>query len=170
MDSVTDTYKYEYLCFDQGHLRSSGKRGQTKIGIWHCNTCFLVTFSQRTRKMALKHFMKIKIGKKKSENQGTMAKSGYFQQIAFHNSVNLKYIDLKFCTHIYQPLPINVYSSLSKNLVLREKSKRKKLETILEIFRIFKIGQFWKRSEPSFSLPDGSAVQCSPRLLNCRES
>ena len=56
MDSVTDTCKYEYQCFvtntGQGHLLSSGKKGQTKTN----------------REMALQHMFLGQIFEKNTKN------------------------------------------------------------------------------------------------------
>ena len=68
--------------------------------------------------MTQKHFLKnqnrskIKIAK--------MGKFGCFQHVLCHNSVIFEDIDLKFSTHIHQPLPSNILHALLKILFLRE--------------------------------------------------
>ena len=48
-------------------------------------------------------------------------------------------IDLKFCTHIHQPLPSNMLSGFLKNLILRGKifEKEKKIVENFENFEKF---------------------------------
>ena len=64
MDSVSDICKYHLLCFMtiievkvmSGHQVKKVK--QKNFVIYSCDTCFSVRFSQRTRKMTQKHFLK----------------------------------------------------------------------------------------------------------------
>ena len=50
-----------------------------------------------------------------------MGKFGCFQHVLCHNSAIFEDIDLKFCTHIHQPLPSNILHAFWKNLYLRGK-------------------------------------------------
>ena len=50
-----------------------------------------------------------------------MGKFGCFQHVLCHNSAIFEDIDLKFCTHIHQPLPSNILHVFLKILFLRGK-------------------------------------------------
>ena len=50
-----------------------------------------------------------------------MGKFGCFQHALCHNSAIFEDIDLKFCTHIYQPLPSSILHAFLQILFLRGK-------------------------------------------------
>ena len=53
-----------------------------------------------------------------------MGKFGCFQHVLCHNSAIFEDIDLKFYTHIHQPLPSNILHAFLKTLFLRGKCFR----------------------------------------------
>ena len=104
-----------------------------------------VRFSQRTRKIALKHFLKRQNQSKnkirkisvKSRND---VKSACFAYVLCHISAIFEDIDLKFCAHMHQLLPSNILYGFLKIVILRGKFlKKKKMLKILEFFEILKI-------------------------------
>ena len=62
--------------------------------------------------------------------------SACFLPVLCHISAIFEDIDLKFCAHIYQPLPSNILYVFLKILILRGKILKNMLE-ILEIFGNF---------------------------------
>ena len=69
--------------------------------------------------MTQKHFLKNKIGQK--QKMAKMGKFGCFQHVLCNNSAIFEDIDLKFCTHIHQPLSSNRLYVFLKDLFLRGK-------------------------------------------------
>ena len=61
-------------------------------------------FAKNTKNDTKTLFEKSKSVKKTSK----MGKFGSFQHVLCRNSVICEDIDLKFCTHIHQPLPSNI--------------------------------------------------------------
>ena len=106
----------------QGHLRSSGKKGQpSKKKSWYGTAIhvFRSTFRKEHEKWSKNTFWKVKIGQK--IKLAKMGKFGCFQHVLCHNSAIFEDIDLKFCTHIHQPLPSNILHAFLKILFLRGK-------------------------------------------------
>ena len=70
-----------------------------------------------------------------------MGKFGCFQHVLCHNSAIFEDIDLKFYTHIHQPLPSNILHAFLKILFLRGKcfGNIKFLRFFYIFFGIFKI-------------------------------
>ena len=113
MDSVTDICKYHFLCFVtiiqvkviSGHQVKKVK--QTKNSWFRAAIhVFRSDFSQRTRKMTLKHFLKRQNWSKnrirkitgKSRND---VKSACFLHVLCYISAIFEDIDLKLCTHVH---------------------------------------------------------------------
>ena len=76
-------------------------------------------FAKKTRKMTQKHFLKIK--NRQKMKIAKMGKFGCFQHVLCDNLAIFEDIDLKFCTHIHQPLPSNILHVFLKILFLRGK-------------------------------------------------
>ena len=94
--------------------------------------------------MTLKHFLKHQNRSKNKIRKITVksrndVKSACFLHVLCHISAIFEDIDLKFCTHIHQPLPTNILSGFLKISILRGKilEKKKKLLKILKIWRNF---------------------------------
>ena len=94
--------------------------------------------------MSLKHFLKHQNGSKnkiwkitvKSRNE---VKNACFLYVLCHISAIFEDMDLKFCAHIYHPLPPNILYGFYKILILRGKFlKKKKMLKILEILGIYR--------------------------------
>ena len=85
----------------QGHLRSSGKKGQPpKQKSWYGTAIhvFRSDFHKEHEKWPKYTFWKIKIGQK--IKIAKMGKFGCFQHVLGHISAIFEDIDLKLCTHI----------------------------------------------------------------------
>ena len=76
-----------------------------------------------------------------------MGKFGCFQHVLCHNSVIFEDIDLKFCTHIHQPLPSNILHAFFENFVFKGK-----------MFRKYKILRFFFRNFQNLKIRDSSFV------------
>ena len=74
-------------------------------------------FANNTKNDAKTLFEKPKLVKK--IKIAKMGKFGCFQHVLCHNSAIFEDIDLKFCTHNYQPLPSNILHDFLKILFLR---------------------------------------------------
>ena len=155
MDSVSDICKYHLLCFMtiievkvmSGH---QVKKGQAKkFRDLELRYMFLgQIFAKNAKndpKTLLKHQnrSKNKIRKitVKSRND---VKSACFWHVLCHISAFFEDINLKFCTHIYQPLSSSILSGFLKILILRGKILKKKKKCwqfwkFWGIFKIFKI-------------------------------
>ena len=75
-------------------------------------------------------------------------KSACFWHVFCHISAIFEDIDLKFCTHIHQPLPSNILSVFLKILILRGKilKKKKNCRKFWKFWGIFKIFKIWDSS------------------------
>ena len=84
-----------------------------------------------------------------------MGKFDCFQHVLCHNSAIFEDIDLKFCTHIHQPLPSNMFYVFFENFVFKGKMFRK--YKILSFF-IFFLGNFksLKNTRKQFCSPTNS--------------
>ena len=93
--------------------------------------------------MTLKHFLKHQNRSKNKIRKITVksrndVKSACFSHVLCHISAIFEDIDLKFCTHIHQPLPSNILSGFLKILILRGKFlKNKKIVENFENFEEF---------------------------------
>ena len=108
----------------------------------------LPRFSQRTRKMTLEHFLKRQNRSKnkirkitvKSQND---VKNACFWHVLCYISAIFKDINLKFCTHIHETLPSNIWYDFLKILIWGKLSWKEKKWTFLwklsDIFKILKI-------------------------------
>ena len=86
--------------------------------------------------MTLKHFLKHQNRLKNKIKKITVkSRNDCFLHVLCHISAIFEDIDLKFCTHIYQPLPSNMLSGFLKILILRGKNLKKK--KIVENFENF---------------------------------
>ena len=126
----------------QGHLRSSGKKGQPpKTKSWYGTAIHVYrsNFCKEHEKWPNNTFWKIKIVQK--IKIAKMGKFGCFQHVLCHNSAIFEDIDLKLCTHIYQPLPSNMLHDFFENFVFKGKlfRKYKILRIFFIVFGIFKI-------------------------------
>ena len=116
----------------QGHVRSPGKKGQTKkFRDFELRYMFLGQIFVKNAKMTLKHFLKHQNRSKNKIRKITVksrndVKSACFLHVLCHISAIFEDIDLKFCTHIHQPLPSNILSGFLKILILRGKILKKK--------------------------------------------
>ena len=67
-----------------------------------------------------------------------MGKFGCFQHVLCHNSAIFEDIDLKFYTHINQPLPSNIFHAFFENFDFKGKMFRKyKILMIIFFLRNF---------------------------------
>ena len=135
MDSTSDICNYHLLCFMtiievkvmSGHQVK--KVNQFFFVIQSCNTCFQVRFSQRTRKMTLKHYLKHQNWSKNKIQKITVksrndVKSPCFLYVLCYISAIFEDIDLKFCAHIHQPLASNIlYVGKDQQIALAEYSR-----------------------------------------------
>ena len=94
--------------------------------------------------MTLNHFLKRQNRSKNKIRKITVksrndVKSACFLHVLCYISAIFEDIDLKFCTHIHETLPSNIWYVFLKILILRGKilKKKKKMLTILEIFGNF---------------------------------
>ena len=76
-------------------------------------------FAKNTKNDPITLSEKIKIGPK--IRIAKMGKFGCFQHVLCYNSAIFEDIDLKFCTHIHQPLPSSILHAFLKILFLRGK-------------------------------------------------
>ena len=100
--------------------------------------------------MTLKHFLKHQKSVKNKIRKITVksrndVKSACFLHVLCHFSAIFEDIDLKFCTHIDQPLPSNILSGFLKIVILRGKILRKK--QIVENFENFEVFSKFSKSE-----------------------
>ena len=90
--------------------------------------------------MTLKHFLKRQNRSKNKIRKITVksrndVKSACFLHVLCYISAIFEDIDLKFCTHIHETLPSNIYYGFLKILILRGKILKKKKN--VENFEIF---------------------------------
>ena len=126
MDSVTDICKYHLLCFMtiievkvmSGHQVKKVK--QKKIRDLELRHMFLGQIFAKNAKNDPKHFLKHQNRSKNKIRKITVksrndVKSACFWHVLCHISAIFEDIDLKFCTHIHQPLPSNISSGFFEN-------------------------------------------------------
>ena len=101
---------------------------------------FLGQIFAKNAKMTQKHFLKRQNRSKNKIRKITVksrndVKSACFLHVLCHISAIFKDIDLKFCTHIYQPLTSNILYGFLKILILRGQILQK--EKMVGNFGIF---------------------------------
>ena len=152
MYSVSDICKYHLLCFMtiievkimSGHQVKKVKQKNRNLELRYM---FLgQIFAKNAKNDPKKLFEASKSVKKnrkitvKSRND---VKSACFWHVLCHISAIFEDIDLKFCTHIYQPLTSNILSGFLKILILRVKILKKK-KNCWKFWNFPTFSEFWK--------------------------